>query len=67
MTRELPVTASVQFQGACVRAGGEFDILQSDFGIKPFSIAFGVVRIEDRMHVKFDVAAVPDGAVALPP
>jgi len=57
VTRELPIVADVQFQDAALKVSGEFDILQTDFGIKPFSMVFGALRIEDRLRVKFAVHA----------
>ena len=38
-------------------ATGEFDVLQSDFGIKPFTAALGALTVQDRLHVKFSVVA----------
>ncbi len=57
VSRDTPIGASVQFQGTSVTASGEFDILQSDFGITPFRIAFGALRVLDRLHVKFAITA----------
>jgi hypothetical protein len=57
VSRETPVSADVQFKETSLTASGEFDILQSDFGITPFSTAFGALRIDDRLHVKFMITA----------
>lgn len=57
VSRDIPVSANVQIQGARLTATGEFDIQQTDFGIKPFSAALGALEVQDRLHVKFSVAA----------
>ncbi len=38
-------------------ASGEFDILQTDFGMKPFSVALGALEVQDRLHVRFNLVA----------
>ena len=52
---EVPVKIAVE--GARLRASGEFDILQTDFGIKPFSVALGALEVQDRLHIKFTIIA----------
>ncbi len=37
---------------------GEFSLLQSDFGIEPFSIMNGLIKVEDRLELKFKITAV---------
>lgn len=51
----LQPTVSIETDRLIVR--GELDLLQSDFGIKPFSAALGALTVQDRLHVKFDVVA----------
>jgi hypothetical protein len=51
----VPVTFSVD--PTQLSAQGEFDILQSDFGIKPFSVGLGVLQVQDRLHVHFSIVA----------
>lgn len=55
--QDTPVPASLQFEEDSLTARGEFDVRQSDFGITPFSIAFGALHIDDRLHVKFEIRA----------
>jgi hypothetical protein len=31
--------------------------LQTDFGIKPFSIGLGALEVQDRLHLKFVLVA----------
>lgn len=52
---EVPVTLAVA--GEQITASGEFDILQTEFGIKPFSVALGALEVQDRLHIKFKVVA----------
>jgi polyisoprenoid-binding protein YceI len=51
----LQPTVSIETDRLIVR--GELDLLQSDFGIKPFSAVLGALTVQDRLHVKFDVVA----------
>ena len=37
---------------------GEFSILQTDFGIEPFSIMNGLIKVEDRLELEFKIAAL---------
>ena len=57
VTRELEIPMSLNVQGARLEASGEFDILQSDFGITPFSVALGALQVQDRLHVTYRVVA----------
>lgn len=41
-----------------LRVGGSFEVRQSDFGIKPESVA-GVVRVADPVDIHFSLFAVP--------
>ena len=52
---EVPVKIAVA--GAQLTASGEFDILQTQFGMKPFSVALGALEVQDRLHIKFNVTA----------
>jgi polyisoprenoid-binding protein YceI len=52
---ELPV--SVHVEGNQLKADGMFDIRQTDFGIKPFSIGLGALEVQDRLHVEFHLVA----------
>lgn len=57
VSREAPVDVQLRINDSHVTATGEFDLRQSDFGIEPFSVAFGALRIDDRLHVSFAVVA----------
>lgn len=57
VSRDVPVTASIGVAGTSLTAAGEFDILQSDFGIQPFSVGLGALQVRDRLQVRFKVSA----------
>jgi hypothetical protein len=57
MSREVQVPVKIAVEGAQLSASGEFDILQTEFGIKPFSVALGALEVQDRLHVEFKIAA----------
>jgi len=48
-----------------LQADGVFRILQSDFGITPFSAALGALAVEDELEIRFRVAAASAGATML--
>jgi polyisoprenoid-binding protein YceI len=56
-SRDVEVPLKIAVDGAKLRATGEFDILQTDFGIKPFSVALGALEVQDRLHIKFAIVA----------
>jgi polyisoprenoid-binding protein YceI len=56
-TRSLPVPLSVEMQGNALVARGSFRILQSEFGIKPFSVAGGAIQVADEVEVAFEIRA----------
>lgn len=57
-TRSLPVPLSVEMQGNVLVARGSFRIRQSDFGIKPFSVAGGAIQVADEVEVAFEIRAM---------
>jgi polyisoprenoid-binding protein YceI len=57
VTRNQPVEARVNITGNMLRAGGEFAIRQSDYGIKPVSAVGGTLKLKDELKLAFDVAA----------
>jgi len=62
VSRETPVDAQLTLAASRLTATGEFDLRQSDFGIEPFSVAFGALRIDDRLHVSFALVAQVPGS-----
>jgi hypothetical protein len=57
VSREVQVPVRIAAEGAKLTASGEFDILQTEFGIKPFSVALGALEVQDKLHIKFSVVA----------
>jgi hypothetical protein len=57
MSRDLELPAAITLDASRLSASGELDILQTDFGIKPFSAALGALEVQDRLHVKFKIVA----------
>jgi polyisoprenoid-binding protein YceI len=55
VAREVTVPATVVINGNRLTATGEFDIQQTAFGIKPFSIALGALEVQDKLHIKFEL------------
>ena len=57
-SRDMEVPAKVTIEGSRLTASGEFDISQTDFGIKPFSVGLGTLQVKDELHVSFKVVAL---------
>jgi polyisoprenoid-binding protein YceI len=55
LEREVPVTARIAADS--VSAQGTFTILQSELGIKPFSIVGGAIAVADEVEIRFDIVA----------
>ena len=63
-TRKLTVVAEGTPMSGHIRLRGGFDILQSDYGITPYSKAFGAIGVADRLTIWGDlwVSASTGGA-----
>jgi hypothetical protein len=61
------VPTTIVMTGERLTASGEFDILQTDFGMKPFSVVLGALEVQDRLHVRFNLEAVKDGGATTAP
>jgi polyisoprenoid-binding protein YceI len=57
VARDVSVPAALATESGRLTATGQFDILQSDFGIKPFSIGAGALQVQDRLHIAFKIVA----------
>jgi polyisoprenoid-binding protein YceI len=53
----VPVTVQVSLMGDTLRASGEFTLLQSNFGIKPVSVAGGALKLKDELKFSIDIVA----------
>ncbi|WP_161812633.1 YceI family protein [Steroidobacter agaridevorans] len=56
-SRDVVVPTNIVVNGDRLTASGEFDILQTDFGMKPFSVALGALEVQDRLRVRFNLVA----------
>lgn len=57
VSRDVPVAAIVKVAGNRITASGAFDVLQTQFGMKPFTAALGALAVQDQLHVRFNVVA----------
>ena len=55
--RILNATAEVTISGDTLRAKGEMDLFQTNFGITPYSTLLGAIAVEDRIRIKFELVA----------
>lgn len=55
--RQIVVPVAVERTERRLTASGAVDLLQSDFGIEPFSTAGGALRVSDRMRIRFRISA----------
>ncbi len=58
VTRRLSVPAAVEPHGTGFVVRGEFALRQTDFGITPYSVLGGALKVEDRLDVHFRIHAV---------
>lgn len=58
VSQDVTIPTSVAIEGAKLTATGEFDIQQTSFGIKPFSIGLGALEVVDKLHVKFVLVGI---------
>lgn len=56
-SRDVAVPLKLNAEGKGLRAMGEFEIKQTDFGIKPYSVALGALAVQDVLKIKFDLRA----------
>jgi polyisoprenoid-binding protein YceI len=57
VTRRESIAARVALMGAMLRASGEFSLNQSDYGIKPVSVAGGALKLKDELKFSFEIVA----------
>jgi polyisoprenoid-binding protein YceI len=56
-TRNVTFDTFVTFYEASLRAQGQFSIKQSNYGIKPVSVAGGTIKVKDELKFSFDIVA----------
>jgi polyisoprenoid-binding protein YceI len=59
MTRSIGIPLAIEWESRALTARGNFRILQSDFGITPFSVGGGAIAVADAVDVAFEIRAVP--------
>ena len=58
--RDITLPVSIGHCDGQLVVSGAFDVLQSDFGIKPLSLFGGGLSVADRIRVRFRLVATPD-------
>ncbi len=55
VTRNQPVNARIAEFGEMLRTSGEFTLRQSDYSIKPISMAGGALKVKDDLKLSFEM------------
>jgi polyisoprenoid-binding protein YceI len=58
-SRDVVVPVKLTSDNQALRVQGEFKILLTDFGITPYSVAMGALKVEDELTIKFALVAAP--------
>jgi polyisoprenoid-binding protein YceI len=58
-TRVIDVPIDFVAATGSLRVRGAVSLHQSEFGIEPFSVALGALRVEDEIRIRFDLLARP--------
>ena len=56
-THSVTINARLDFGTNELHAIGEFPVRQSEFGIKPVSVAGGTIKVKDEVRLSFDIIA----------
>ena len=57
ITRPVVIPVLMTQMGDMLRAGGEFSLSQTDFGITLVSVAGGTLKVKDELKLAFDIVA----------
>jgi len=57
VTRNQAVAARITDSGEMLRVSGDFTLRQSDFQIKPVSVAGGALKLKDELKFRFEIIA----------
>ncbi len=57
ITHNQTVSARIAAFDEMIRASGEFSLNQSDYGIKPISVAGGALKVKDELRFSFEMVA----------
>jgi polyisoprenoid-binding protein YceI len=55
--RSLPITARIALLGSMLRASGDFTLNQTDYDIRPVSVAGGALKLKDELKFSFEIVA----------
>lgn len=59
MTRDHTMDLTVEHLDDSVRVSAQDSLRQSDFGIKPYSMMMGALKVADEVRVCFDAELAP--------
>lgn len=57
VTRDQTIVARIMDSGEVLRASGDFTLKQSDFQIKPVTVAGGALKLKDELKFTFEIIA----------
>jgi polyisoprenoid-binding protein YceI len=57
VSRREAITTRVTSMGSMLRASGEFSLSQSNYGVKPISVAGGALKLKDELKFSFEIVA----------
>jgi polyisoprenoid-binding protein YceI len=57
-TRALTIPVQIENDSRAIAASGRFELNQTDFGITPFSILGGAIKVQDRLVLQFRIRAL---------
>ena len=57
VTKRIAIPVSVALAGANLRATGQYTLRQTDFGIKPYSVFLGSIKVKNEVVIKFNIVA----------
>jgi len=57
ISRAVTVPVVIKQNAEVISVNGKFSLLQSDYGIKPLSAAFGSIVVKDRIDIRFRLVA----------
>jgi polyisoprenoid-binding protein YceI len=57
VSRQVEIPLTLDAEDMQLTATGEFEILQTDFGMKPFSVALGALEVQDRLQIRYRINA----------
>jgi polyisoprenoid-binding protein YceI len=57
VSRSQPINVRVALLGSMLRASGDFSLSQTDYDIKPVSVAGGALKLKDELKFSFEIVA----------